>query len=723
MHLLASLQHYLKLNEYPLRFLFVICFTALLSFQLSAQIEFSESNFVDLRMYIDTSSYSWEEDRIRHRGKDYLPFEYQEEQEVAEVYLYFDRGEGIQEIELMPSSDFEIQDSIFIIDDHATMKVKFRELTNANFLKFSFKVRKRDSAVSYVNLPLFPYTYTYVKYYAPDEQLYIGEEKVTEITTNRPDNIVIDNRWTEHQPINYQMRKDGSRILLNLEPTQLGTQSIRVPISVKKPYVKDGVVRYDLPSIEQSFSIKTGRLAFLQMDEQEITPNDDKTEPVVIQMESSRLLLMGKTYRVENQEEPGGALVAELFTKNRLNNDKVLCLLRPYAHHRKSDGYLYVKDGDSPRFVTNVDITPKSQIKDIYLQREGEDWEKSNVVYPGESLSVRIEGVALHKSQFSFPGIENLQLDSLIRNESIAVFKIKVPIDISATKIEIFDRSNNTNKYLEVKEFQRPRPFDFINLELGHEEHTVSEVDRPIYYEGNLTDLVISFDRSKIDQNRDINGKQYINIKVKVSNKDGNLIELYEIDEVVVCPNEKSIRSAHYKDPNCVSNGINLNNYLSKKTYDMDEWSRIELQISHVKDKYQEKTESKKIQIYLKRKYNFDIDVSFPGGLLILKAKERDFSNFSGVSFAMIAQFSFYQPGKIAKYQPYKVGAGFIAIDAFNFSESASNRDVGLVVIGSLYPSSGANRKLTFPLYAGFGYLMKERKFFSLIGPGIRVRF
>ena len=86
----------------------------------------------------------------------------------------------------------------------------------------------------------------------------------------------------------------------------------------------------------------------------------------------------------------------------------------------------------------------------------------------------------------------------------------------------------------------------------------------------------------------------------------------------------------------------------------------------------------------------------------------------------MIAQMSFYQPGRIAKYRPYKLGAGFIAIDAFNFTESNS-RDVGLVVIGSLYPTSSDN-KLTFPLYAGFGYLLSEQKPFFLIGPGIRVR-
>ena len=87
----------------------------------------------------------------------------------------------------------------------------------------------------------------------------------------------------------------------------------------------------------------------------------------------------------------------------------------------------------------------------------------------------------------------------------------------------------------------------------------------------------------------------------------------------------------------------------------------------------------------------------------------------------MIAQFSFYQEGKIAKYRPYKVGAGFIAIDAFNFTENNNRQDIGLVVIGSLYPIS-SNRKLTFPLYTGVGYLLKENKPFFLVGPGIRVR-
>ena len=66
-------------------------------------------------------------------------------------------------------------------------------------------------------------------------------------------------------------------------------------------------------------------------------------------MESSRLLRMQKTYRLESQEEPGGSLIGEIFTKSSLANNRVLCILRVYNYHRKPDGYLYIKDGDVAR--------------------------------------------------------------------------------------------------------------------------------------------------------------------------------------------------------------------------------------------------------------------------------------------------------------------------------------------------------------------------------------
>lgn len=699
-------------------FYFLLTFSFVSGF---GQSDFYDSYLLDARVFVDTMEFTWSEDVIVRNGKDVLPMAYDQENEVAEVYLFFDEDSPVSQVSLIPSGDFTQIDSLIMFRDYARFKVQFNSLTNSDFVKFTLRMTLDSLNEEMVELPLFPYTNTYVELYPGTEELYIGEEKVFELTSNNVDNLIEDNRWTEGLPINYRVTRDGARLLLHLLPNSLGDQRIQVPFRLKKPYAKEGKMVYNLDPLEYIFNIKSGRLAFLQFDEQEVTPKDDKSEPIEIQIDNNRFLRLDKTYRIENQEESGGPLIAELYTKARLNNDRVLCLLRPYAFHRKSDGYLYIKDGDDPRFVTNLDITPKTSIKSISIQRNGKSWEKTNKVHPGEEVNVKLEGEGLHKANFSFPGASNLEYDSLIKNEHISIFKIKIPLTVTSNSIEIFNHNQTTGSALTVHEFQKAREFDFINLDFGTTQLTLSDVDKPIYYEQTLTDLVFDFQRSKIDEGKELHGKQYLTIKVKISNKKGNLIELYQFDEVVICPNESSPRFVHYDSKDCRSEDINLNNFISKKTSDLEEWSRIELEISHIKSKYGGSGRTKKVQIHLKRDHNFDIDVSFPAGLLILKSGSDNFANFGGPSFAMIAQMSFYQPGRIAKYRPYKIGAGFIAIDAFNFSENNDSRDVGLVVIGSLYPTSSDN-KLTFPLYAGFGYLMVEKKPFFLIGPGIRVR-
>ena len=87
----------------------------------------------------------------------------------------------------------------------------------------------------------------------------------------------------------------------------------------------------------------------------------------------------------------------------------------------------------------------------------------------------------------------------------------------------------------------------------------------------------------------------------------------------------------------------------------------------------------------------------------------------------MIGQFTFYHPEKINVQRPFKIGAGFLALNTFNFSDDADNRNIGLVILGSLYPTT-KDVKLTFPLYFGGGYQLKNQKWFLLIGPGLRIR-
>jgi hypothetical protein len=299
----------------------------------------------------------------------------------------------------------------------------------------------------------------------------------------------------------------------------------------------------------------------------------------------------------------------------------------------------------------------------------------------------------------------------------LASFSLKIPVNILNKQIPVLNQGMNTGYSLQVKEYQQPREFDFISLEGNGFKRKLSTLGNTILVENNLQDVHIEFDRDLIDQNK-LYGKQFLNIKITIRGKDNELIEMQELEDIVICPGEYSPRSEYYTG-NCSSGTISINSHLSKKTYDLEEWSKIILEISHEKSKYDGQGFSKRVEIILQKFWRFDIDVSFPAGLITFGGSNS--GNLTGISMAMIAQFSFYEKNKINRYRPYKVGFGFIALDAFNFSDNDENRDVAMVILGSLYPTR-KDTKLTFPLYFGGGYKLKNEEFFFLIGPGIRVR-
>ncbi len=153
----------------------------------------------------------------------------------------------------------------------------------------------------------------------------------------------------------------------------------------------------------------------------------------------------------------------------------------------------------------------------------------------------------------------------------------------------------------------------------------------------------------------------------------------------------------------------------------MPDWGRVEVIVKSNSLKYNSIGFTQKLEIIQQRKYSFEIDISFPAGLLIQKLGEKGPGNLSGISTAIVGQFSFFKPEKIERYYPFKVGAGFIALNAFNFTED-SNRDVGLLALASVFPTK-MNARFSFPLYLGFGYLLKDAKWFYILDPGIQVRF
>ncbi|MCB0612900.1 MAG: hypothetical protein KDC75_06325 [Phaeodactylibacter sp.] len=700
--------------------LFVVFYAPRVAAQIAPQQLFS-----DIKLRIDTNLYSWKDNQIEYRGAPHLWFDYQEENPVIELQL-FPKYWGLQGVHLQPGDGCEPLDTFRMVNgQYYRAKLRLRDITQTEFLTLSIQARLKYQEAPYIyELRLFPVTKT--RAYLPDgsEELFIGEEKIIALEPNNFQNIKAPDIWSSGLPINYKLSRKEGRVWVHLLPNELGSQPLSFALDVRKPFLnEEGKPVYQLPPISKSFLVKPAKLAFLSMDRREVSYGQSAgREEVEIELKYNPLLQMRKTYRLEAQEEPGGALVAEIFTRNVLGNGKVLCWLRLYDYHRRTDGNLYIKDGDKAVFITNLDIIPKTEVQKLSLRREGQDWQAASEVFPGERIEIRIEGLSLHRADFRFDGLQQVQRDSLASNDRAVSFSGIVPIDIAQKKIRLYNGTTPTGQALRVAEYERPRPFDFITLHYAKDSVLLKDADFLIFLEGQLNDITFQFDHDKIDRGR-LFGPQELEIDIQVLEKGQTLMDQKEVRNLLICPGPSSPRFAAYPEEGCQQTEIRVNEYLKKKTFELDTWTTIRMTVRHKREKYGKAAMSKTVEIVLFRKSTFDIDVSFPAGLLVKRVREPGFGNLGGISMAMIAQFSFYREKNIAKAKPYKFGFGFLAFDAFNFSDSNNKRDVGIVGLASLYPIPTKERsRLSFPLYAGGGYFLSESKWFLLFGPGIRIQ-
>lgn len=668
----------------------------------------------------DTLSAQWPKDTLRFQDQPRLPLRYLDESHTLDFQLSWPSGIKLRKWLLIPTSGLRLLDTAVLQNNQLQVRLKLSELSESDFQRIRWQLVLANGDTLLQELPIQAYAPTRIQVADQSTEYFVGEEKKLRLLCNRPENVRLERLWQEQGELEYRMSREGGELYLHILPRSSGRHELEIDWALRRPFLGNEGWTTSIEDWRHPLEVEAGRLAFLDIRRKEITLHPEQRE-IELQLAGHRRLQMNHTYRLEAQEKPGGQLVGELYTKSELNNNRVLALFRPYEFHRQSDGYLYIKDGDEPVFLTNFTISPETEIHQVELQRHGEDWQNSQVVHPGEIVQVRLSGQGLHKGHFTFYGAPLLEGDSLIRNEEVAYFTIKIPMDVQQRKLEIFHNEESTGHFLKVEEYQRPRPLDFIDIRLGSRRYGVKSIQRPIYYDQTLADLVVDFKPNRIDRRDAMHGVQYLALEVSIRSSEGNLIEIYRFDDLTICPGETSPRVSYYDAANCRQEDLNLNEFIARKTYNLPEWSSIELKFSHREERYSQETSTKRVKVILQRKLHFDIDVSFPAGLLILKEGENDFSNFSGISFAMIGQFSFYHPQKPGEFRPFKFGAGFIALDAFNFQENTTNRDVGLVAMGSIYPTSSQN-KLSFPIFLGYGYLLKQKRGFFLVGPGIRVR-
>jgi len=685
----------------------------------------TQNFFEEIVLSVDTNRYTWSKDKMIWQGESHMPFEYTIEQPIVELRLYPSGIFPIDSIFLLPSADFVVVDSMrWVTQSNFRFKAQFQSITNRNFLAFNFQIHSKYLPEPMVyEIRLLPFTNTYVQYRRLPTALYVGEEQAIEIETNNLNNLIIPKTWTQNQEINYRVLRNNNRLSARVQANDIGLQNLAIQLKVKKPYRQEsGGLSYQLPKLQHDFVVKPAKLRFLRSNQREVTFTESaKREGLGIELDFAENLQMEKTYRLESQEEAGGFLIAEIFTRNILANGKVLCWLRLFDYHRQNDGYLYIKDGDFAQFITNFDITPSTKVNKISILREGQDWKEGRDIFPGEQVSVRLEGTALYKAEFRFEGLTEVQLDSSVNRENVREYEINIPIDIKDRFINILNNQSPSGQRLRVREFKRSRPFDFIKLGYGEETYEVEPIDKLIFASNSIDDIVIDFDYDRLDQDA-FHGPQQLNITVEIRDRRNQLVEQRTIPRVKACPSSTSPRHAFYSQQNCFNGSLSLNHYLRKKIYDLDSWSTIRVTFEHDEAFFGKKGLRRNVEFVLFRSMTFDIDVSFPAGLITKRLGEEGFGNLGGISMAMIAQFSFYHENKVAKAKPFKFGAGFLAFNAFNFSEN-STRDVGLVGLASLYPiRTKYSSRLSFPLYMGGGYFLSEQKWFVLLGPGIRVR-
>ena len=686
---------------------------------LSQELEFIS----DYTVRIDTQLVRYSKDKLKLQDRWVLPIPFQKKNTAFEIKLEFPLLDPDSDVELISSGDYSIVDSLdYLTDSEMLLKIRVQNLSQINVLTVNFKVVSKDGKEKRVPVYLYPYAIPEVQLKVAEDELFIGEEKAFELNGIHLDEIDASNLWVTAGAFEYRLKQIDERLRLFILPLQLGNFEFKIPLKTRKfirlPNGKYGV---ELDPIRKKFTVKGGRLAFLALDKNEIVAEQGIGQPIEIQIDRARYLPAKKTFRVETQQEAGGQLVAEIFTRSLLANDKMLCWLRPYGYHRISEGYLYIKDGDDPKFISNFNLIERASVSKVSIIHEGTDWSENLSVNPGEKFDLKLEGNGLQRSRINLEGIEDWVKDSTVSTDQIVVYHARLPQDFNKRKVSVLLNKRSSGFELSVREFQQPRNFDFVSVDFGLGYKPVTGFNKPILYDKTLQNVVLKFNPEQIETVNRFYGKQYLTVDINLYNNKKELIEYKRLENVVVCPGDNSIRFPFYDNRDCNPAEISLNNQMVRKTQDLPDWGRIEILIKNNSLKYNAVGFSQKLEIIQQRRYSFDIDVSFPAGLILKKVGEKGLGNLSGISTAIVGQLGFYRPDKIEKFYPVKVGAGFIALNAFNFNEN-SDRDVGLVVLGSVFPTKMSSR-FSFPLYVGFGYLLKDAKWFYILGPGIQVRF
>jgi outer membrane protein W len=703
------------------RFLYLSIFIFTQSSLLYAQDLLNTSWLKSLSLMQDTLRYDFHTSKVKYHNNDcfYIPFTNNNEFDIN-ISL---ANDSIR-IQSVSTSEVYFVDSLFKIQNNQWLG-KIRITPNANQLaRWYFKLEERGvittKEIIFYCAPVFT-----LKMPNTIVEGFEGEYLIVDLIYSEGKNIKLKEEWTFlNKDIEYKFVKVSNEIKLKIKANSQGVKNVTLPVELQYPILYNNQLNTQLEQpLSFVFVVKPSRLSFLNFNKKDHFLDLNTTLADEMQLDFNARMQLNVIYRIEDKAEAGGKLIAEMMPIYHISTtDKTVVKIRFYSLHKTGEGYLYIKDDKGPKFITNFNVYAKPSVTEVSLLRDGEDWSKSLFVYPGETIELRIEGSGLLKSQFGF---ENCiaTLDTSRLSDDKVFYTVQIPRNIGIKKIPILLNGKKVSDELFVKEYQRPRDFDFINVRFQQVEKSITDpyFNTYVYYKGVLQDLVLDFDENKIDD-EGLYGKQYIQIEVKITSRLNRLVEIQHLPVLTICPGEASVRYLHYENTECFQYPLSINNYLNYHTHELDGWEKIEVTVKHVDARYTKIGYERKITFIRQQWSEIEMQAAFPTGLLVKTFETGNVGKFTGISTTVMAQVRFYDKNRLGRIKPYSVGLGFIALDAFNLSKDNSVQDLGIISMGTLYPTNRDSR-LSFPLYLGVGYLLQKGKFFALFGPGIQYNF
>jgi hypothetical protein len=680
-------------------------------------------NGINLSIRNDSIEFTSDKNMTSISNESFLYFISNEQQPLLTVSFKPIDTPGPGHYSFIPSDDYTILDSLRQNPSGIIVgRIKLNDIINVPKPVLGIKSGSKSYRIKLLPL-VIPVANPEIK----SIEAFQEEQKTIEIPTTNGFNIKTDNTFVVGRDFDYGLSSFLNFLVLTIKPHTIGTKQLTIPLKSILPVLDN---RGNLTNIVQTLTfnvnVKPFKLSYINFDQNTLFYSYDTKGSQQLIADYNPLFEQGKTFRMEDRQSSGGTLVAELYIESIVdNNKKAICRLKPFAFHKTTDGYLYIKDGEKNRFICNIGICEKPKIDKISIRKNGDDWDDGLTVHPGESIEVKIQGRGLQTNKIRFDGIEDAKQDTLKSSEEAVFFQFKVPVSISNKNISIFLDRKETAYQLHVKNYTKPAKLDFISVNYGQTDISLgnNRFNKPVFYDSIIKDINFTFDPNKIDLGDNLYGKQYLTMEVRLLNKENDLIEIEKIENIVVCPGDKSPRKGHYDQSDCNEGMINLNDYLDHKTYKLPAFTQIIITITHDESKYEDaKPLKKKIKFILVRKFNYDLQLSFPTGLLVKDfGKGGGIGDLSGISASVLFNITPYEEKEPGKLRPYSLGAGFLALNALNLGNTSSS-DLGIVVMGTIQPFR-KNAKFSVPIYFGYGYFVKSSKFFEILGPGLQFNF